>query len=87
MTIEEDLLDRFALLHAQQNVAIPLVALRRHWSSRDKDLTLAVDALVKKGLMVVTGDLVALTSVGYTLISKQPILPPPFAIREAPRAA
>jgi len=87
MTIEEDLLDRFALLHAPQNVAIPLVALRLHWSSGDKDLTLAVDALVKRGLMTVTGDLVALTSVGYTLISKQPVIPPPFAIREAPRAA
>jgi hypothetical protein len=87
MTIEEDLLDRFALLHAPQNVAIPLIALRRHWSASDHDLTLAVDALVKKGLVTMAGDRVALTSVGYTLISKQPVLPPPFAIREAPRAA
>jgi hypothetical protein len=87
MTIEEDLLDRFALLHAPQNVAIPMVALRRHWSASDHELTLAVEALAKKGLVAVTGDLVALTSVGYTLISKQPVMPPPFAIREAPKAA
>lgn len=87
MTIEEDLLDRFALLHAPQNVAIPLVALRRHWSSGDKDLTLALDSLAQKGLLVMTGEFVALTPAGYALISKQPIIPPPFAIREAPRAA
>ena len=87
MTIEEDLLDRFALLHAPQNVAIPLVALRRHWSSSDKDLTLAVESLAKKGLLAMTGDVVALTLEGYLLISKQPVIPPPFAIREAPKAA
>lgn len=87
MAIEEDLLDRFALLHAPQNIAIPIVALRRHWSSTDHDLTLAVEALVKQGLVVVTGDLVALTAEGHALITKQPITPPPFALREAPKAA
>jgi len=87
MTIEEDLLDRFALLHAPGNVAIPILALRRHWSSTDSDLTLAIDSLVKKGLLAVTGDLVALTAAGYHLISQQPISPPPFAIRQAPQAA
>lgn len=87
MTIEEDLLDRFALLHAPQNVAIPLVALRRHWPSSDGDLTRAVDTLVKKGLLVVTGDVAALTPEGYALVSKQPIIPPPFSLRHAPQAA
>jgi len=87
MTIEEELLDRFALLHARQNVAIPLVALRRHWSSADGDLTLAADALVKKGLLAMTGDRAALTAEGYALISKQPMIPPPFAIRQPPQAA
>src|SRR5690348_8080842 len=87
MTIEEDLLDRFALLHAPQNVALPLVALRRHWSASDSDLTLAVDALVKKGLLAVSGDLAALTPAGYALVSKQPTVAPPCAVRPQPRAA
>lgn len=87
MTIEEDLLDRFALLHAPQNVAVPIVALRRHWSASQGDLTLALDALVKKGLVAVTGDVAALTPEGHALISKQPSIPPPFAIRQPAQAA
>jgi hypothetical protein len=87
MTVEEDLLDRFALLHAPQNVALPLVALRRHWSASDSDLTLAVDALVRKGLLAVTGELAALTPAGHALVSKQPTVAPPFAIRQHPQAA
>jgi coproporphyrinogen III oxidase-like Fe-S oxidoreductase len=87
MTIEEDLLDRFVLLHAPQNVALPLVALRRHWSGSDAELTRAVEALVKKGLLAVTGDLAALTPAGHALVSKQPTVAPPFAIRQESRAA